>query len=205
MGRSLLYWSRCAGEGVRPPRHGGMAERTMATVLKTVVALGSPGVRIPLPPPYKSYSQGRCRSGRSGPPAKWLRGEQLLPGFESLPPRLRALVAQRIRASPCGGEGRAFESRRGCHDDREAPALAGASFYLGLRDAGTQSTGIDQCMASHGKILPGLRMRFGSNASRICLISAIWASSSASDRYLLRVAPIPCSPVIAPPNDSDSR
>jgi hypothetical protein len=60
------------------------------------------------------YSRGRCRSGRSGPPAKWLRGDKLLPGFESLPPRLHALVAQRIRASPCGGEGRAFESRRGC-------------------------------------------------------------------------------------------
>ena len=27
-----------------------MAEWTMATVLKTVVGLGSPGVRIPLPP-----------------------------------------------------------------------------------------------------------------------------------------------------------
>jgi hypothetical protein len=32
-------------------RLGGMAERTMATVLKTVVAARSPGVRIPLPPP----------------------------------------------------------------------------------------------------------------------------------------------------------
>jgi hypothetical protein len=30
---------------------GGMAEWTMATVLKTVVAARSPGVRIPLPPP----------------------------------------------------------------------------------------------------------------------------------------------------------
>ena len=29
---------------------GGMAEWTMAAVLKTVVAFGSPGVRIPLPP-----------------------------------------------------------------------------------------------------------------------------------------------------------
>ncbi len=27
-----------------------MAERTMATVLKTVVGVSSPGVRIPLPP-----------------------------------------------------------------------------------------------------------------------------------------------------------
>jgi hypothetical protein len=121
---------------VRPPRHGGMAERTMATVLKTVVASGSPGVRIPLPPPVvadfglpgfncrssnrkseihnRKSHWGRCRSGRSGPPAKWLWGVELHPGFESLPPRLRALVAQRIRASPCGGEGRAFESRRGC-------------------------------------------------------------------------------------------
>ena len=29
---------------------GGMAERLKAAVLKTVVALASPGVRIPLPP-----------------------------------------------------------------------------------------------------------------------------------------------------------
>ena len=32
------------------PGLGGMAEWTMATVLKTVVAARSPGVRIPLPP-----------------------------------------------------------------------------------------------------------------------------------------------------------
>jgi hypothetical protein len=31
-------------------RDGGMAEWTMATVLKTVVGVSSPGVRIPLPP-----------------------------------------------------------------------------------------------------------------------------------------------------------
>ena len=34
-----------------PPECGGMAEWTIAAVLKTVVGLGSPGVRIPLPPP----------------------------------------------------------------------------------------------------------------------------------------------------------
>jgi hypothetical protein len=31
--------------------HGGMAERSNAAVLKTVVSLAGPGVRIPLPPP----------------------------------------------------------------------------------------------------------------------------------------------------------
>lgn len=30
--------------------HGGMAERSNATVLKTVVLVTVPGVRIPLPP-----------------------------------------------------------------------------------------------------------------------------------------------------------
>ena len=71
-----------------------MAEWTMATVLKTVVGLGSPGVRIPLPPLWIQNSipltylfrpiltrfvlgslyndQGRCQSGRLGPPAKRL-------------------------------------------------------------------------------------------------------------------------------------
>ena len=52
---------RCAGLGTRllagngpwPSRwrHGGMAERLMALVLKTSVGESSPGVRIPLPPP----------------------------------------------------------------------------------------------------------------------------------------------------------
>ncbi len=32
---------------------GGMAERTIAMVLKTIEDLGSPGVQIPLPPPQK--------------------------------------------------------------------------------------------------------------------------------------------------------
>ena len=39
-----------------PPGAGGMAEWTMAMVLKTIVAARSPGVRIPLPPPGKSHS-----------------------------------------------------------------------------------------------------------------------------------------------------
>ncbi len=143
----------------------------------------------PSPSALQRDSQGRCRSGRSGPPAKWLRGDKLLPGFESLPPRLHALVAQWIRASPCGGEGRAFESRRGCQN-QEAPAMAGAS---------------PRVREPYGKILPGFRMRSGSKAARIWRMSSIWASSSASDRYRRRVAPIPCSPVIVPPSDSDSR
>ena len=43
----------------QPDRFGGMAERTMAAVLKTAVGSVSPGVRIPLPPPAK-------RNGRRG-------------------------------------------------------------------------------------------------------------------------------------------
>ena len=73
---------------------------------------------------------GRCRSGRSGPPAKWLWGEELHPGFESLPPRLYALVAQWMRASPCGGEGRAFESRRGCSGQSRFPPIAAGTCSL---------------------------------------------------------------------------
>ena len=51
---------------------GGMAEWTKAVVLKTTVGETSPGVRIPLL--RHSNKTGRCRSGRSGPPAKWLSG-----------------------------------------------------------------------------------------------------------------------------------
>jgi hypothetical protein len=45
---------------------GGMAERTKATVLKTVVAERSPRVRIPLPPPYilgSTHRRGRRTNG----------------------------------------------------------------------------------------------------------------------------------------------
>ncbi len=62
--------------------HGGMAERTKAAVLKTVVAVKSPWVRIPLPPPDRGWADGqfdrlnmeRCQSGRLGLPAKQLWG-----------------------------------------------------------------------------------------------------------------------------------
>ncbi len=37
--------------GCEANRCGGMAEWTKAVVLKTTVAVTSPGVRIPLPPP----------------------------------------------------------------------------------------------------------------------------------------------------------
>jgi hypothetical protein len=42
---------------VRATESGGMAEWTMAVVLKTTVAVMSPGVRIPLPPPESQSSQ----------------------------------------------------------------------------------------------------------------------------------------------------
>ncbi len=41
-------------DGERAVEIGGMAEWTMAAVLKTVVAVRSPGVRIPLPPLFRS-------------------------------------------------------------------------------------------------------------------------------------------------------
>ncbi len=47
---------------VESVRFGGMAERSKATVLKTVVGLHPPGVRIPLPPPAKFGTTG-CYSG----------------------------------------------------------------------------------------------------------------------------------------------
>ena len=67
---------RMASGEINSLNRGGMAEWTMATVLKTVVAARSPGVRIPLPPPQQSNRcfLGRCQSGRLGPPAKRLWG-----------------------------------------------------------------------------------------------------------------------------------
>ena len=54
-GLSVLGGRR-AGERPRAgSESGGMAERTMAVVLKTTVAVMSPGVRIPLPPPWPSH------------------------------------------------------------------------------------------------------------------------------------------------------
>ena len=73
-----------------------MAERTNATVLKTVEASRSPGVRIPLLPPFEIA--GVCpvccnpaygevpESGRSGLPAKEVAGNTAR-GFESHPLR----------------------------------------------------------------------------------------------------------------------
>ena len=49
-----------AAASVRPDDTGGMAERLKAVVLKTTVAVMSPGVRIPLPPPgAASYNKSR--------------------------------------------------------------------------------------------------------------------------------------------------
>ncbi len=75
-------------------RPGGMAEWTIAVVLKTIEVRASGGSN-PSPPAQLYYQflqhhkypfQGRCQSGRLGPPAKWLSG-QLDRGFESHSPR----------------------------------------------------------------------------------------------------------------------
>ena len=67
-----------------------MAERTKAPVLKT--GMGKPIVGSnPTPSAFLcdfNICLGRCQSGRMGPPAKWLSGQSLDRGFESLPPRL---------------------------------------------------------------------------------------------------------------------
>jgi hypothetical protein len=56
--------------GERRESRGGMAERLMAMVLKTIVAATSPGVRIPLPPPAthegRSHSLVECARLLSG-------------------------------------------------------------------------------------------------------------------------------------------
>ena len=89
----------------------------MAAVLKTVVAATSPGVRIPLPPP-KNIRGGRI-AWSSAPACEVGKGDiYSLRGFKSRPPRqtcpvYHVPVAQWIRALPCGGRGRAFESLLG--------------------------------------------------------------------------------------------
>jgi hypothetical protein len=71
--------------------HGEVAERFKAAVLKTVEVSQPPGVRIPPSPPdvrvYDNDILGRCQRGRMGPPAKRLRADKVLRGFESLPSR----------------------------------------------------------------------------------------------------------------------
>jgi hypothetical protein len=49
-----------AMQGLPTCEHGGMAERFKAVVLKTTVAVMSPGVRIPLPPPDVALSSKEC-------------------------------------------------------------------------------------------------------------------------------------------------
>jgi hypothetical protein len=74
----------------RPP--GGMAEWFKATDLKSVVAVRSPGVRIPLPPPYHLPGFDNCIWGGARV-ADWARllsecwDLKLSRGFESRPPR----------------------------------------------------------------------------------------------------------------------
>ena len=59
--------------GVFRGKHGGVAERSKAVVLKTTVAVMSPGVRIPPPPPSSmlevGYNLWGGRIARSSAPA----------------------------------------------------------------------------------------------------------------------------------------
>ena len=50
------------------------------------------------------------------------------------------------------------------------------------------------------KIVPGLRMPFGSNAALMRRMSSTLAGSSSSRKYFRFVVPMPCSPEIAPPS-----
>ena len=49
-------WIYCCGQWLKSPGRGGMAERTKAVVLKTTVAVMSPGVRIPSPSAIRPFS-----------------------------------------------------------------------------------------------------------------------------------------------------
>ena len=49
-----LVWPYNRGS---PTLRGGMGERLIPAVLKTVVPERAPGVRIPLPPPFILYNQ----------------------------------------------------------------------------------------------------------------------------------------------------
>src|SRR5438128_12580240 len=81
---------------------------------------------------YTSERFGVGRGGRVGrrqPPAKRLQGQKLCPGFESLPLRQTAPLAQVDRASDYESEGQRFESSRAHH------------YYKDLGDTPTSSTG----------------------------------------------------------------
>ncbi len=83
-----------------PP--GGMAEWFKATDLKSVVAARSPGVRIPLPPPYHLPGFNNCIWGGARE-ADWARllsecwDLKLSRGFESRPPRQEKNASERAR------------------------------------------------------------------------------------------------------------
>ncbi len=83
---------------------------------------------------------------------------------------------------------------------RQRPHLAGCRAYQWLLNYPPGCPTLP-----YGKILPGFRMWLGSKAALMRRITSIWASSSARGRYLRRVTPIPCSPVIIPPSDRVSR
>src|SRR5437870_12060734 len=61
------------------------------------------------------FSRRGGRVGRRQPPAKRLQGQKLCPGFESLPLRQTAPLAQVDRASDYESEGQRFESSRAHH------------------------------------------------------------------------------------------
>ena len=79
---TMLYFRAVVVKQMR----GVMAEWTKAVVLKTTVAQATGGSNPSSSAIFFRASQGRCQSGRLGPPAKRLTGKTVQ-GFESLPSR----------------------------------------------------------------------------------------------------------------------
>src|SRR5262249_7667175 len=91
-------------------RRGGMAERSMAVVLKTTVPGRVPGVRIPLPPPVKTP---RLRRNRA-----WRRGAAVRIPKCRTPSLCGAESGEGIQV--CCGPRRQIAGQYGCRDQSEA-------------------------------------------------------------------------------------
>ena len=89
--------------------NGGMAEWFKAAVLKTAVALVVTGGSNPSPSALKADRSGRCRSGRTEPPAKRLWGLNSTQGSNPCLPAINNVkcvsypCSSADRARPCGG------------------------------------------------------------------------------------------------------